>query len=332
MTEVSLKAKAIRVHEAGGPEILRIEEVSLKPPGEGEVVVRHTAIGVNLIDVYHRSATSGQYALPRPATLGVEASGVVEEVGTGVDTVKAGDRVAYWMLPGAYADRRIAPAWRLVNIPDSVSDQTAAAVMLKGSTAFYLLHDVWKTKPGDTILVHTAAGGVGRLMSQWAKHLGATVIGTVGSAEKVKVAASAGCSHVIMLRDQDFEAEVRKITDGRGVDVVFDSIGADTFEKSLSVLRPLGLMVSVGQASGPVPPLDISKLAQKGSVFLAKPTLATFTAKREGIVRLAQGVFDALSTGAITAEIGLTAPLDQAADVHRALEARKTTGSIVLLP
>jgi NADPH2:quinone reductase len=327
-----MKTRAIRVHTAGGPEILKTEEVDLKAPGEGEALVRHTAIGVNLIDVYHRSATGGQYALPRPATLGVEAAGVVETVGAGVDNLKVGDRVAYWMLPGAYSDRRVAPAWRLVKIPDGISDQAAAAVMLKGSTAFYLLHDIWKAKKGDIILVHTAAGAVGRLMSQWARHLGATVIGTVGSAEKARAATDAGCEHVIVLRDQDFEVEVRKLTGGRGVDVVYDSIGADTFEKSLGCLRPLGMLVSVGQASGPVPPLDISKLAQKGSVFLAKPTLATFTTNREGVVRLAEGVFKALQQGAITAEVGLTAPLGQVADVHRALEGRKTTGSIVLVP
>lgn len=327
-----MKTRAIRVHEAGGPEVLKTDEIELKEPGEGEAVVRHTAIGVNLIDIYHRTASAGQYALPRPATLGVEAAGVVEAIGAGVDHVTVGDRVAYWMLPGAYSAKRVAPAWRLVQIPDGVSDQAAAAVMLKGGTAFYLLHDIWKVKKGDNVLVHTAAGGVGRLMSQWAKHLGATVIGTVGSAEKVKAAQAAGCAHVVVLKDQDFEAEARKITGGSGVDVVYDSIGADTFDKSLGSIRPLGMLVSVGQASGPVPPLDISKLAQKGSIFLSKPTLATFVAKREGIVRLAEGVFAGLKQGAITAEIGLTAPLAEVADVHRALEGRKTTGSIVLIP
>ncbi|QQO16784.1 quinone oxidoreductase [Bradyrhizobium diazoefficiens] len=327
-----MKTRAIRVHEAGGPEVLKTDEIELKEPGEGEAIVRHTAIGVNLIDIYHRTATAGQYALPRPATLGVEAAGVVEAIGAGVDNVTVGDRVAYWMLPGAYSAKRVAPAWRLVKIPDGVSDQAAAAVMLKGGTAFYLLHDIWKVKKGDNVLVHTAAGGVGRLMSQWAKHLGATVIGTVGSAEKVKAAQAAGCAHVVVLKDQDFEAEARKITGGAGVDVVYDSIGADTFDKSLGSIRPLGMLVSVGQASGPVPPLDISKLAQKGSIFLSKPTLATFVAKREGIVRLAEGVFAGLKEGAITAEIGMTAPLAEVADVHRAFEGRKTTGSIVLIP
>jgi NADPH2:quinone reductase len=327
-----MKAKAIRVHEAGGPEVLRLEDVNLPEPGEGEALIRHTAIGVNLIDIYHRTATVGQYLLPRPATIGVEAAGVIEAVGKDVDGVRVGDRVAYWMLPGAYSELRIAPAWRLVKIPDGISDQQAAAVVLKGATAFYLLHDVWRTKRGDTIVVHAAAGGVGQLLTQWAKHIGATVIGTTSSAGKVDVARGAGCDHVIVTREQDFETEIKKITGGRGVDVVFDSIGADTFDKSLGSLRPLGLMVSVGAASGPVPPVDISKLAANGSVFLAKPTLATFVKTRESIVRLTEGVFEALKQGAIKAEIGLTAPLKEAADVHRALEDRKTTGSIVLLP
>jgi NADPH:quinone reductase len=327
-----MKAKAIRVHEAGGPEVLRLEDVNLPEPGEGEALIRHTAIGVNLIDIYHRTATVGQYLLPRPATIGVEAAGVIEAVGKDVDGVRVGDRVAYWMLPGAYSELRIAPAWRLVKIPDGISDQQAAAVVLKGATAFYLLHDVWRTKRGDTIVVHAAAGGVGQLLTQWAKHIGATVIGTTSSAGKVDVARGAGCDHVIVTREQDFETEIKKITGGRGVDVVFDSIGADTFDKSLGSLRPLGLMVSVGAASGPVPPVDISKLAANGSVFLAKPTLATFVKTRESIVRLTEGVFEALKQGAIKAEIGLTTPLKEAADVHRALEDRKTTGSIVLLP
>jgi NADPH2:quinone reductase len=327
-----VKTKAIRTHEAGGPDVLRIEEVELSPPAAGEVLVRHTAIGVNLIDVYHRTATSGQYAINRPATIGVEAAGVVEALGNDVKDLKTGDRVAYWNLLGAYSEKRLAPAWRLVKIPEEVSDQAAAAVLLKGSTAYYLLHDIWKVKKGDVILVHAAAGGLGRLLCQWAAHLGATVIGTVGSAEKTKVAVAAGSAHVIVLSEQDFSSEARRITGGRGVDVVYDSIGADTFEGSLSALRPLGMMVSVGQASGTVPPLDISKLAQKGSVFLSKPTLATFTSTREGIVGLAEGVFNALRAGAITPEIGLSVPLDQVADVHRALEARRTTGSIILLP
>ena len=327
-----MKAKAIRVHEAGGPEVLRLEDVNLPEPGEGEALIRHTAIGVNLIDVYHRTATGGQYLLPRPAIIGVEAAGVIEAVGKNVDGVRVGDRVAYWMLPGAYAERRIAPAWRLVKIPDGITDQQAAAVVLKGATAFYLLHDVWRTKRGDTIAVHAAAGGVGQLLTQWAKHIGATVIGTTSTAAKVGVARAAGCDHVIVTREQDFQAEVKKITDGRGVDVVFDSIGADTFDKSLGSLRPLGLMVSVGAASGPVPPVDISKLAANGSVFLAKPTLATFVKTRESIVRLTEGVFEALKQGAIKAEIGLTTPLKEVADVHRALEDRKTTGSTILVP
>lgn len=327
-----MKTKAMRVHEAGGPEVMQFEEVEIASPGKGEALIRHTAIGVNLIDVYHRTATGGQYALPRPTTLGVEAVGVVEELGTDVDSLKVGDRVAYWMLPGAYAQRRLAPAWRLVRIPDGVKDEDVAAVILKGVTANYLLHDIWKTKSGDSILLHAAAGGVGQIMSQWAAKIGATVIGTVDSAEKAGAARAAGCSDVIVMDDQDFETEVKKLTDGKGVDVVYDLIGGDVFEKSLNVIRPLGMIVGVGQAAGPVPPLDISKLAQKGSIFLSKPTLATFTANRETIERLANGVFVALKDGTITAKIGRSAPLANAQEIHRALEAKQTTGSTVLLP
>ncbi|MGM5022171.1 quinone oxidoreductase family protein [Tardiphaga sp. 367_B4_N1_1] len=327
-----MKTKAVRVHEAGGPEVLRLEEVDLPSPGEGEVLLRHTAIGANLIDIYHRTATTGQYAIARPATLGVEAAGVIEEVGPGVKDAKPGDRVAYWMLPGAYAEKRIAPAWRLVKIPDDVTDEATAAVLLKGATACYLLHDIWKTKKGDKILVHAAAGGVGRLLCQWATHLGATVIGSVGSAGKVEAAKSAGCAHVIVLGEQDFSTEVKKITGDVGVDVVFDSVGKDTFESSLNTLRPLGMMVNLGQASGPVPPFDVSKLAQKGSIFLAKPTLATFSRNREVVVALANKLFKGLQEGAITPDIGLTLPLDRVADMHKAIEARKTTGSSILVP
>jgi NADPH:quinone reductase len=327
-----MKARVIRVHKPGGPEVLQLEEVDLPPPGEGEVLIRHTAIGVNLIDVYHRTAESGQYAIPRPSPLGVEAAGLVEAVGPEVTNVKVGDRVAYCMAIGAYSDARIVPAWRLVPIPDGVGDEAAAAVLMKGATAYYLLHDIWKVQRGETVVVHAAAGGVGRLMAQWASHLGATVIGTVGSREKAPVAEAAGCAHVIVLSEHDFETATKKITGGRGVDVVYDSIGVETFERSLNVIRPLGMIVSYGQASGPVPPFDISKLAQRGSIFLAKPTLATFTSTREGAERLTRGVFDALLAGAIAAEIGHTAPLAQVADIHRALEARKTTGSIVLVP
>ncbi len=324
--------QAIRVHQPGGPEALVLETVELPPPGPGEALVRHTAIGVNLIDTYHRSALSGQYAIPRPAVLGVEGAGVVEAVGPGVDTVRPGDRVAYWMLLGAYAGKRIVPAARLVRLPDTVSDAVAAAAMVKGTTAQYLLHRVYPVKAGDTLLVHAAAGGVGQLLCQWARSLGATVIGTVGSPEKLEIARNAGCEHAILSRDEDFVARVRDLTDGRGVDVVYDSIGQDSFLRSLDCLRPFGMMVNYGQASGPVPPLDIGVLAQKGSLFLAKPTLATVTRTRADIEALAGSLFAALAEGRIRAEVSRQAPLAEAAAVHRDLEARRTTGSIVLVP
>lgn len=323
---------AIRVHQPGGPEALVWEEVTVPPPGPGEALVRHTAIGVNLIDTYHRTALSGQYAIPRPAVLGVEGAGVVEAVGPGVTDVAPGDRVAYWMLLGAYAEQRIVPANRLVKLPDTVPDEVAAAAMVKGTTAQYLLHRVHPVKAGDTLLVHAAAGGVGQLLCQWAHALGATVIGTVGAPEKVAVAQGAGCDHVILYREEDFVARVRDITSGRGVDVVYDSVGQDTFMASLDCLKPFGLMVNFGQASGPVPPLDVSVLAQKGSIFLAKPTLATVTRSREDIETLAGGLFEALASGRVRVDIARRAPLTDAASVHRDLEARRTTGSIVLIP
>jgi NADPH2:quinone reductase len=308
------------------------EEVSLPPPGPGEALIRHTAIGVNLIDIYHRSAVSGQYAIPRPAVLGVEGAGIVEVVGPDVTGIAPGDRVAYWMLLGAYAEKRIVPAHRLVKLPDTVSDEVAAAAMVKGTTAQYLLHRVYPVKAGDTLLVHAAAGGVGQLLCQWAKALGATVIGTVGSPEKLAIARGSGCDHVILYRDEDFVARVKEITGGQGVDVVYDSVGQDTFMSSLDCLRPFGMMVNFGQASGPVPPLDVSVLAQKGSLFLAKPTLATVTRTREDIEALANGLFEALASGLIRVDIARRAPLTDAALVHRDLEARRTTGSIVLIP
>jgi len=324
-----MKTKAVRVHGAGGPEILEFETVDIAEPGDSEVLLRHTAIGVNLIDTYHRSSADGQYALPRPTVLGVEAVGVIEKVGKGVDYLKAGDRVGYWNPPGAYAQRRGAPAWRMIKIPDGVANETAAALMLKGATAFYLLHKVWNTKAGDVILVHAAAGGVGRLLCQWASNLGAKVIGAVGSDGKIEAAKAAGCVAVLNNRAVNFVDRVRQLAPG-GLDVVFDSIGMTTFDASIDVLRPLGLMVSYGQASGPIPPFDISVLAKKGSIFLAKPTLATFTQNREGLSELANGVFSALENGTISVEIGLTAPLSDVANVHRALESSATTGSVIL--
>ena len=268
-------------------------------------------------------------ALP---VLGVEAAGVIEAVGEGVDDPRSATASSTGISLGAYSQLRLAPAWRVVKIPDQVSDEAAAATYSKGATANYLLHQIYPVKRSHTVLVHAAAGGVGKLLCQWAEHLGATVIGTVGSQEKVEIARTAGCAHVIVYRDQDFLAEVKKITDGVGVHVVYDCVGLHTFEKSLDTLRPLGMMVNFGQASGPVPPFDISVLAQKGSIFLAKPTLATFVKTRESIQALANGVFQALQSEAINVEIGRTAKLAEAADVHSALEARRTTGSTVLLP
>ncbi|NYT66462.1 quinone oxidoreductase [Alcaligenaceae bacterium] len=324
--------KAIRTTQPGGTEILESISLTLGAPGQGEVLLRQTAIGVNLIDVYQRMASSGQYAIEHPAILGVEAAGVIEAIGPGVSDLNIGDRVAYWMVRGAYAQKRLIDASRLVKLPDFVSDETAAACMVKGTTAYYLLHRIYAVKPGDVVLVHSAAGGVGQLLCQWAKHLGATVIGTVGSTEKIAVAKAMGCDHVIVYRDTDFAAKVRELTAGQGVHVVYDSIGKDTFEGSLNALRPLGTMVSFGQASGPVPPIDISVLAQKGSVFLAKPTLATFTQKRSDIESLATGLFQALGNGVITVDIKHRAPLSEVALMHNALEARQTMGSIVLTP
>jgi len=327
-----MQTKAVRVHSAGGPDVLTFETIELPEPGEGQVLIRHTAIGVNMIDTYHRSATQGQYQLTLPATIGVEAAAVVEAVGSGVDTVSVGDRVGYFNFPGAYAEKRLIDAWRLIPVPDDIDDKQAAVSFLKGATAWYLLHRIWKITPGATILVHAAAGGVGQILSRWASRRGVTVIGTAGSDAKTEVARAAGCSQVINYSQDDFVARVHELTQGQGVDVVFDSVGRDTFLKSLNCLKPLGLMVNFGQASGPVEPLDISLLAGKGSVFLAKPTLATFTQNHEDLAALAGGVFTAIREGIITADIALTESLENAASVHEKLESRKITGASILIP
>ncbi|PLC49217.1 quinone oxidoreductase [Pollutimonas subterranea] len=324
--------KAIRTTRPGGAEVLEPVFQELDAPRSGEVLLRQTAIGVNLIDVYHRTAISGQYAIDHPAILGVEAAGVVEEVGPGVSGFHTGDRVAYWMVRGAYAQKRLIDASRLVKLPDFVSDEIAAACLVKGTTAQYLLHRIYAVKQGDVVLVHSAAGGVGQLLCQWAKYLGAMVIGTVGSIEKMPIAKAMGCDHVILYRDTDFAGHVRQLTAGRGVDVVYDSIGKDTFAGSLDALRPLGTMVSFGQASGPVDAIDISVLAQKGSIFLAKPTLATFIQERSDIESLAEGLFEVLASGAVKVDIKHRVPLEDVALMHEALESRNTTGSIILIP
>lgn len=332
-TSVLEKTRVVRVYEPGGPEVLKLEEVELAPPGEGEVLVRHTAIGVNLIDTYHRSATSGQYAIERPSVLGIEAAGVIENVGPAVTGFSVGDRVGYLMALGAYADKRLIRAAQLVKLPPFISDEQAAAGLVKGITAEYLLTRMYHVTQGSAILVHAAAGGVGQLLVQWAKSLGAQVIGTVGSSPKAALAKAAGCDAVLVLGEQpEIAPEVKRLTGGRGVDVVYDSIGKDTFLDSLNALRPVGTMVNFGQSSGAVPPLDLSILAQKGSVFLAKPTLATFVSDPAGRQQLADGLFAAVRAGTVRIEISRRARLEDAADVHRDLESRKTTGSIVLLP
>jgi NADPH2:quinone reductase len=323
-------AKAIRVHETGGPDVLRWEDVEVPQPGPGEVVVRHTAIGLNYIDTYHRS---GLYPLPLPTGLGGEGAGIVEALGPGVGDLDVGDRVAYGSAPpGAYAEKRTIAADRLVRIPDGITDEQAAAMMLKGMTAQYLLRRTYNVKAGDVVLVQAAAGGVGLILCQWARHLGAIVIGTVGSDEKAALARAHGCQHVINYRASKFPAEVKRLTGGRGVPVVYDGVGQDTFIDSLDSLAPFGLMVSFGNASGAVPPFNIAILAQKGSLFLTRPTLFTYVQKREDLVATANDLFEVVRSGAVRIELNQRYALKDAARAHRDLESRKTTGSSVLLP
>ncbi|MBK7984217.1 MAG: quinone oxidoreductase [Candidatus Competibacteraceae bacterium] len=323
--------KAIRIHQHGGPEILRWEEVEVGDPGPGQVRIRHGAVGLNYIDVYHRT---GLYPLPSlPWTLGMEGAGRIEAVGDGVTEFKVGDRVAYASPPvGAYAEVRLMPADRVVALPHAIDDQTAAAMMLQGMTAQYLLRRTYRVQAGDAILFHAAAGGVGLMASQWARHLGATVIGTVGSDEKAELARAHGCHHVIVYSREKFTERVREITNGQGVAVVYDSVGKDTFMGSLDCLRPMGMMVSFGNASGPVAPFETGILAAKGSLFLTRPTLMTYTAKRADLVASAEELFDVVAKGMVKIEIHQTYPLAETAQAHRDLEARKTTGSTVLLP
>lgn len=321
----------IRIHETGGPEVLRWESWDPGPPGPGEARVRHHAVGLNFIDVYHRT---GLYPMAQlPAILGMEGAGVVEAVGEGVTEVALGDRVAYaGVPPGAYAQVRRIPAHRLVRLPEAISFDQAAAMMLQGMTARYLLFGCFPVGPGDTILIHAAAGGVGSIVCQWARHLGATVIGTVGSEEKAEIARSNGCHHPIDYRNDDWPQRVREITEGRGVDVAYDSVGQATFFKSLDCIRPMGMMVSFGQSSGPVPAVDLSAIASRGSLFLTRPSLMTYTAAREDLLAHARDLFDVVASGAVRIRIGATYPLAEAARAHADLEARKTTGSVVLLP
>ena len=322
---------AIFMHQTGGPEVLSWEEYDPGRPGPSDCRIVHEAIGLNYIDIYHRT---GFYPLPSvPAIPGLEAAGLVEEVGDDVSGLAAGDRVAYAGLPpGAYSEARCIPAHRLIKLPEQVSAREAAAMMLQGMTASYLLRRCYQVKAGSTILVHAAAGGVGSIMCQWANHLGATVIGTVGSAEKAKSARENGCTHTILYQDEDFTAAVREITDGQGVDVVYDSVGKATFMGSLDCLRPMGTMVSFGQSSGAVKTVDIGQLAARGSLFLTRPSVMHYTDRREDLEAHASALFDMVTSGIVRINIGQEYALREAARAHIDTEARKTTGSSLLIP
>jgi NADPH2:quinone reductase len=321
---------AIRIHSTGGPEVLSWEEVAVGDPGPGEARIRHTAVGVNYIDTYHRS---GLYKLELPSGIGAEGAGLVEAVGPGVDWVKPGDRVAYCGGPlGAYSEKRVLPADKLVRIPDGVSDRSAATLMLKGLTVQYLLRQTYKVKAGDTILFHAAAGGVGLIACQWARALGVTVIGTVGSAAKAALAKENGCAHTIDYTRENFVDRVKEITGGKGVPVVYDSVGKDTYPASLDCLSPRGLWVSFGNSSGPILNFDLLLLAQKGSLYATRPTLFTHTATRAALTAMADEMFDLVRAGKIVSEPRQTFALKDAAVAHRALESRGTIGATVLLP
>jgi NADPH2:quinone reductase len=322
--------KAIRIEKTGGPEVMKLVDVEVGKPGPGQVRVRQTAIGLNYIDTYHRS---GLYPLQFPSGLGLEAAGVVKEVGEGVTSLKPGDRIAYGTGPiGAYAGERNLPANRLVKLTAAISDETAAGMMLKGMTARYLLRATYVVKPGDTILLHAAAGGVGLIMSQWAKALGATVIGTVGSDAKAATARAHGCDHVINYSTEDTVKRVREITGGKGVPVVYDGVGKDTLMISLDCLQPRGLMVSFGNASGPVPPLDLLLLSAKGSLYVTRPTLNTYTASDADLQETAQDLVDVVASGKVKIPVNQRYALADVIQAHRDLESRKTTGTTVLLP
>jgi len=322
--------KAIRMSKVGGPEVLEYVDVELGEPGPGEVLIRQHAIGVNFLDIYFRI---GLYPVPLPAGMGQEGAGVIEKVGPGVTHVKVGDRVAYAGRPaGSYAQARVMPADILIKLPDAITFEQAASMMLQGMTVQYLLNSTYKVQKGDTVLFHAAAGGVGSIACQWIKALGATMIGTVGSPEKAALAKSLGCDHTILYREEDFVKRVREITGGKGVPVVYDSIGKDTFMKSLDCLAPLGTMVTFGNASGPVPPLDVSILAGKGSIKVTRPTLTTYVLNRELLEPMAADLFNRVMSGQVKIDISKRSPWEQAAQAPRDMEERKTTGSIILIP
>lgn len=325
-----MKSKAIRIYEFGGPDVLRWEEVDVPDPGEGEVQIRHTAIGLNFIDTYHRT---GLYPVDLPTGLGSEATGIVEAVGPGVTGVAVGDRVVYAGTPAnSYSEIRNIAAWLLVPVPDDMPDEQAAAVLLKGLTAWYLLRRSYRVHKGDAILLYAAAGGVGSLTSQWAKHLGATVIGVVSTDEKAELARANGCEHIVMSDDADIPGTVKGLTGGEGVAAVYDSVGRDTFFASLDSLRPHGTMVTFGNSSGPVDPFAPAELAKRGSLYVTRPILFHFVNTREKLLHACDELFDVVHSGAVSISIGQQYALKDAAKAHRDLEARKTTGSTILLP
>ena len=322
-------AKAVRYHKQGGPEVLQLDDVQVGEPGQGQVRIRHTAIGVNFVDTYQRS---GLYPMQLPAVAGNEAAGVVEAVGAGVADLKAGDRVAYTGLPGSYCETRLVPADRMVKLPQGVSEEQAASMMLKGLTVHYLISSTYPVKKGETVLWHAAAGGVGLIACQWLKALGVTTIGTAGSEAKLALAKAHGAEHVINYAKEDFVKRVKDITGGKGVPVVYDSVGKTTWEGSLDCLRPRGLMVSFGNASGPVAPLNLGILASKGSLYVTRPTLATHIASRADLVERSTALFEVVKSGKVKIETTAKYKLADAQQAHQDLESRKTTGSVILLP
>jgi NADPH2:quinone reductase len=331
MKEAALaKTHAIRFHEYGGPEVLRWQEVEIGKPGPGQALIRQTAIGLNYVDTYQRT---GLYPIDLPFVPGSEGAGIVEEVGPGVTHIRAGDRVGYPNANGGgYSERRIIEADRLVVLPETIDDRTAAATLLKGCTVYSLLQLVYPVGKGTTLLIHAAAGGIGLIFCQWAKHLGATVIGTVGSEEKSRLARANGCDHTINYRTEDFVTRVKEITGGKGCDVVYDSIGKDTFPGSLDCIRPRGMWVSFGQSSGKVPPLDVGLLMQKGSLFMTRMSLRHYAVTRPELEQATSALFQVLAKGIVRASPRQEFPLAKAADAHRALEGRMTTGSTILIP
>lgn len=323
-----MKTRAIRVSQVGGPEVLEEAETALLPPGEGQVRILQTVIGVNFIDVYHRT---GLYKLDLPAVIGSEGAGVVEELGPGVSGLEVGTRVAYAALVGAYAERRNAPVAKLVKLPDAIDERTAAAIMLKGMTARYLLRSTHVVTPGETVVIHAAAGGTGQLLVQWANHLGAKVIAVVGSEKKAEIVRGLGAARAVVSTSEDFVAVTLEETSGRGADVVYDSVGRDTFTRSFEAIKMRGMVVSFGQASGPVPPFDLSLLAKK-CAFLTRPSLFAYVAERSDLDATARDLFEVIEKGVVKAEIGRVLPLSDAREAHRALEARETTGATLLIP